>query len=127
MRNRHWLILDIIIFATTPLLALILRLDGIPSLEAYLPNLAFATILFLLIKQFILWSSGFYRRYWRYASIEELTYIAMLMAAAIIIQSLCFVVINDIPDSVLSGLPRSLPLIDGLLSFILIGGLRFST
>ncbi|MDM9385238.1 nucleoside-diphosphate sugar epimerase/dehydratase [Chlorogloeopsis sp. ULAP01] len=126
MRNRHWLILDISIFATTPLLALILRLDGIPSLEAYLPNLAFATILFLLIKQFILWSSGFYRRYWRYASIEELTYIAMLMAAAIIIQSFCFDVIHSIPNSVFSGLPRSLPLIDGLLSFIFIGGLRFS-
>jgi FlaA1/EpsC-like NDP-sugar epimerase len=126
MRNKHLLILDLIIFAITPLFALLIRLDGNLVLKPYLPDLAVVTILFLLIKQSVLWSSGFYRCYWRYASVEEVIYIAMLMTAAIVIQSLCFDVIHAIPNFVLDTLPQSLPLIDGLLSFIFICGLRFS-
>ncbi len=126
MRNRHLLILDVIVFSFTPILALILRLDGDLALEPYLYQLGIATILFLIVKQSVLWSFGFYRRYWRYASVEELTYIAMLIAAAVAIQALLFDILQFLPHFGLDKLPRSLPFIDGLLSCIFVGGLRFS-
>ncbi|MDZ8050461.1 MAG: polysaccharide biosynthesis protein [Aulosira sp. ZfuVER01] len=126
LRNRHLLVCDIILFALTPLLALIIRLDGDFSLNAYIKELAAATILFLAVKLTLFWNLGFYRRYWRYASIEELLYIAMLMVAGVVIQSLLFDVLQYIPYLSREKLPQSLPFLDGLLSFTFIGGLRFS-
>jgi FlaA1/EpsC-like NDP-sugar epimerase len=126
LRNRHLLFFDIVVFSITPLLALILRLDGNLALEPYISQLAIATTLFLTIKLSVFWSFGFYRRYWRYASIEELTYIAMLMVAAVVIQTMLFDVLQNIPHFAVDKLPQSLPFIDGLLSCISIGALRFS-
>lgn len=125
MRNRHLFILDVIVFSITPLLALIVRLDGNLDLEPYLSELAIATILFLGVKLIIFSSFGFYKHYWRYASIEELTYISMLIAAASVIQTILFDVLNYI-SNLSDKLPQSLPFMDGLLSCIFIGGLRFS-
>ncbi|WP_026731763.1 polysaccharide biosynthesis protein [Fischerella sp. PCC 9605] len=126
LRNRHFLIVDIIVFLFTPSLALFLRLDGNLVLESYKPDLANATILFLVVKLSVFWSFGFYRRYWRYASIEELTYISMLVTATVVVQTLLFNFLEYIPYVALEKLPRSLPFIDGLLSCIFIGALRFS-
>ncbi|BAY07115.1 polysaccharide biosynthesis protein [Calothrix sp. NIES-2098] len=126
LRNKHLLVFDIVLFAVTPLLALIIRLDGDFSLNAYIKELGTATILFIAVKLTLFWNLGFYRRYWRYASVEELTYIAMLVLAAVVIQSLLFDVLQYIPYLSREKLPQSLPFIDGLLSFTFIGGLRFS-
>jgi FlaA1/EpsC-like NDP-sugar epimerase len=126
LRNRHLLVFDVIIFSITPLLALILRLDGNLALQPYLSDLAIATTLFLVIKISIFLSFGFYRRYWRYASIEELLYVAVLTTAAVIIQAIFFDTLKYILPIAVDKLPQSLPFIDGLLSFIAIGGFRFS-
>lgn len=126
LRNRHLLILDVVFFAITPLLALILRLDGDLALQSYISDLVTATLLFLIVKIGVLYSFGFYRRYWRYASVEELTYVAMLIVAAVVIQTLLFDIVNFTSPWTVDRLPRSLPFIDGLLSIILIGALRFS-
>jgi FlaA1/EpsC-like NDP-sugar epimerase len=126
LRNRHLFVFDVIIFSITPLLALILRLDGNLALQPYLSDLAIATTLFLVIKISIFLSFGFYRRYWRYASIEELLYVAVLTTAAVIIQAIFFDTLKYILPTSVDELPESLPFIDGLLSFIAIGGFRFS-
>ncbi|AFZ26296.1 putative nucleoside-diphosphate sugar epimerase [Cylindrospermum stagnale PCC 7417] len=126
MRNRHLFLFDIIVFFITPLLALLLHLDGNLYLHADISELAIATILFLVVKLIVFGSCGFYRRYWRYASIEELTYIAILMVSAVFIQIMLFEAIHYIPNFSVNTLPQSLPLIDGFLSCIFIGGLRFS-
>ncbi|MGF1672955.1 MAG: nucleoside-diphosphate sugar epimerase/dehydratase, partial [Rivularia sp. (in: cyanobacteria)] len=126
LRNRHLLIFDVIVFMITPLLALILRLDGDLALQSYISDLVIATLLFLIVKIGVLYSFGFYRRYWRYASVEELTYVAMLIVAAVVIQTLLFDVVNFTLPWTVDRLPRSLPFIDGLLSIIFIGTLRFS-
>ncbi len=125
LRNRHLFICDITIFSITPLLALLLRLDGNLDIATYISELALVTTLFLFGKISVFWSFGFYRRYWRYASIEELIDIAMLMAVAVTSQTLLFNVLvytNLMKD----GVPPLLPLIDGMLSFIFIVALRFS-
>lgn len=126
LRNRHFLIFDIIVFSSTPLLALFLRLDGNLVLEQYIHDLVKVTILFLTVKLSVFWSFGFYRRYWRYASIEELSYIAMLVTATVVTETLLFYIIQYIAHVPLNKLPQSLLYIDGLLSCIFIGALRFS-
>ncbi|QSJ20075.1 polysaccharide biosynthesis protein [Nostoc sp. UHCC 0702] len=126
LRNRHLFICDMIVFSITPFLALLLRLDGNLEVQGYILELGITTILFLAVKLIVLWSYGFYKRYWRYASIEELIYIAMLIVGAVAIQTMLFEVVNNILYPVMDKLPRSLPFIDGLLSCIFIGALRFS-
>ncbi|QLE40892.1 polysaccharide biosynthesis protein [Nostoc sp. C052] len=126
LRNRHFFFCDLILFSITPLLALILRLDGALPLKEYISDIGIATILFLTVKLTLFWIFSFYRRYWRYASIEELTYITMLILAVVIIQDLLFYISNYVPYLAMGKLPQSLPFIDGLLTFIFIGGLRFS-
>lgn len=121
LRNRHFFILDVIVFSMTPLLALLLHLDSHLYLQADISELALTTILFVVVKLIVFWTCGFYRRYWRYASIEELTYIAMLMLGAVFTQIMLFEAIHYIPYFSVATLPQSLPLIDGLLSCIVIG------
>ena len=126
LRNRHLFIFDIIVFSIIPLLALILRLDGNLALAKYTSGLAIATILFLTVKLTVFWSFGFYKRYWRYASIDELAEIATLILAGVVLQTLLFEILHYIPNLPIHRLPRSLPLLDGLLSCIFVGGIRFS-
>ncbi|WP_243146761.1 nucleoside-diphosphate sugar epimerase/dehydratase [Scytonema sp. UIC 10036] len=126
LRNCHFLIFDVIMFLITPLLALFLRLDGHLVLAQYIPDLVKDTILFLIIKLGVLWSFGFYKHYWRYASVEEVIYIVTLMTATVVIETLLFNLIQYVPYIPVDKLPPSLPYIDGLLSCIFIGALRFS-
>lgn len=126
LRNRHFLIIDILIFSVTTVLALILRLDISIALNSYKAGLVVTTILFLITKLAVFYGSGFYRRYWRYASIDELLQIAIAMAAAVVLQVLLFSSLYHLTNLPIDNLPRSLPLLDGLLSFVLVGGVRFS-
>jgi FlaA1/EpsC-like NDP-sugar epimerase len=126
LRNRHLFLFDVIVFTVTPLLALILRLDGTLKIAPYLSDLVTFTIIFLITKLTVFSTLGFYKRYWRYASIEELTYIAMLTMGATVLQTVIFDILDNILHLTSNQLPDSLPLIDGLFSCIIIGGLRFS-
>ena len=122
--NRQFLLLDAIIFMLTPLVSVIIRLDNLALLEKYTLGLVIATIVFLVIKLSIFITNDLYKHYWRYASIDELIKITVLTIAAIILEVLVFAVLEYIWSVRL--IPRSLPLLDGILSFILVGGTRFS-
>jgi FlaA1/EpsC-like NDP-sugar epimerase len=126
VRNRHWFIFDITIFAMTPLLALSLRLDGDLNLQEYILPLEIATVLFLVVKLIVFWGCGFYKRYWRYASIEEVIYIFTLMMGVIVIQTTLFNILDKTFNMLLGNLPQSLPILEGILSGICVIALRFS-
>lgn len=126
LRNRHFLVLDTIVLAIAPVLALAIRLDDSFSLAPYLRGLIEVTILFVPLKLVVLYACGFYKRYWRYASIDELEQIVMLMAGIGILQTISFNVVYYLNDFWVNSLPRSLPLLDTIISFLFIGGIRFS-
>ena len=128
--NRHLFLIDSFVFLGTPTLALELRLDGnifdgVNNFDRYLQALAITTIAFLAIKLCTLYLFGFYKCFWRYASIDELIKIGAWAVAVVTFQAF-FLRIANITDESFYNLPRSLPLLDGLLSFVLIGGLRLS-
>jgi FlaA1/EpsC-like NDP-sugar epimerase len=126
LRNRHFLVLDTVIFGLTPTAALLLRTDGVINGEADVPSLWVVTCLFVVVKLAVLFAAGVYSRYWRYASVDELARIAGAGAAALLLQAgLLFLVLY--PTGLVVGeFPRSIPLIDTLLAFGLAGGLRYS-
>ncbi|MDL5057067.1 polysaccharide biosynthesis protein [Geitlerinema calcuttense] len=123
LRNRHFLLIDSAIFLITPFLALFLRLDGAIDLSVYQSGLLEVSLVFLVLKLGVLHAFGFYRRCWKYAGIEELQQMAIATIAAILLQSLAF---TGLQQSLLQNLPRSLPLLDGILSFLLVAGFHFS-
>ena len=122
--NRKFLFLDAIIFLLAPLISAIIRLDNWASLRQYASGLIIATSIFLIIKLSVFITGNLYKHYWRYASIDELIQIAVLTVAAIILEVLFFGALEMILSTRL--IPSSLPLLDGLLTFIFVGGTRFS-
>lgn len=126
LNNRHFFMLDAIVFLVTPLLSIFLRLDRIAALEQYKYAIPLATIIFLVIKLSLFCKFGIYRRYWRYASIDELNQITTLISVAVIIEIFLISILNDLTNSNLYIVPRSLPLLDGIISLVLVGGIRFS-
>ena len=126
LRNRHFLLIDLIIFTSTPVLALVLFLNNHLDINPYQSGLILATILFLVVKLTVFSTFGLYKRCWSYASIDELEQIAALTAAAIVIQTLLFHWSNGLTNLSLNNLPNSLPLLDGILSMLFVGSLRFS-
>jgi FlaA1/EpsC-like NDP-sugar epimerase/EAL domain-containing protein (putative c-di-GMP-specific phosphodiesterase class I) len=126
LNNRHFFIIDSIIFLFTPALGLLLRMDGLAETEPYQSSLIVATFLFLAIKLTVFFAFGFYRKYWRYASIEELAQIAILTLISLIIEIVVLNLFYYLPVIAIDPLPRSLPFLDSLLSFTLVGAVRFS-
>ncbi len=86
LNNRHFLLFDAIIFSLTPLLGISLRLDNLMRLHEYRSGLIIATFIFSLIKLIVFTLGSFYKRYWKYASIDELTQMTALTASAVIIE-----------------------------------------
>jgi FlaA1/EpsC-like NDP-sugar epimerase/EAL domain-containing protein (putative c-di-GMP-specific phosphodiesterase class I) len=126
LRNRHFLLIDSIVFLIAPLLALFIRLDGSVEIERYQLGLTIVTILFSVIKLTELTIFGFYKHYWLYASIDELMQISLFAFIAMVTQTLVFEGLYLLTHVPIHSLPRSLPILDALLSFLIIGGFRFS-
>ncbi|GAB4224863.1 MAG: hypothetical protein Kow0049_01430 [Stanieria sp.] len=126
LNNRHFFFLDAFVFLITPLLSIILRLDGFDALGQYKYGLIIVTLLSLIVKLTIFSSLGFYKRYWRYASIDELLQIACLTVAAVIVETIILTILEYFVNSPNYLVPRSLLLLDGIVSLILVGGIRFS-
>jgi hypothetical protein len=62
LRNRHFLLIDLIICACTPTLALLLRIEKVNQLVHYVPSLMGYTLGALGIRLVIFFALGLYRR-----------------------------------------------------------------
>jgi FlaA1/EpsC-like NDP-sugar epimerase len=78
----------------------------------------------LIIKPFVYYKFGLYRRLWAYASIHELILIAIAVTTASIIVSIIVSLISTF--FVAKDFSRLVLVIDWLLSLLAVGGLRFS-
>ncbi|MCU0543778.1 MAG: polysaccharide biosynthesis protein [Oscillatoriaceae cyanobacterium Prado104] len=126
LRNRHFLIIDTLVLAVTPVLALFIGLNNSLAMAPYLQELALVTLMFVAVKLTVFYTFGFYRRYWRYAGIDELGYIGTLICVALVLETVLLQPLYHLAGVSANGLPRSLLLLDAILSFIIIGCIRFS-
>lgn len=125
LRTRHFLLVDAICFGIAPLLALAIRLDD-TSLAPYLNSLAVVTVLFVAVKLAVFYVGGLYNRYWQYAGLEEMTQIAMLIGISLAVEVILFHQLYQVNNSAIAILPRSLPLVDTMIGFLLVAAVRFS-
>lgn len=114
LRNRHFFIIDLILLPVTAVLAFALRLDA-RGMERYVLAIGLFIALAVPIKLLIFYWLGLYRRFWRYASVDELLLIAMAVGVSLVITAgLIFGLV--LPLRWIKGFPRSIPFIDGLLT-----------
>lgn len=123
LRNRHFFAIDILLIIIIPLLSLGLRVD-LASTRDYIPALAVYIGIALMIKLPVFFLFDLYRRYWRFASIDALLSIvtAVLVSTPLMTAGSYLVFGFGFLET---GLPRSIPFIDGLLTLVMIGGIRF--
>lgn len=125
LRGRQLLILDVVSVAVAFVASFALRFDA-PSatFSEYLRDFAWALpiLVFVRIGAFI--GFGLYQRVWRYASVDEMRAIlAAAAASAVIAYSVVYVA--GVIESRLGGFPRSIAIIETLLTTALVGGTRF--
>jgi FlaA1/EpsC-like NDP-sugar epimerase len=124
-RNRHFFLMDLVLLPAAAVFAFALRLDA-AGMQHYAPH----TLLFAALSGPVTLITfrllGVYQRYWRYASVDELLLISLATAvSAVVTTGLLFAV--ALPLTGLTGFPRSIPFINGLLTLIVTGGPRYLT
>jgi FlaA1/EpsC-like NDP-sugar epimerase len=124
LRNRHFFLIDLVLLPCTAVLAFVLRLDVI-GLEFYASSILLFVALSVPVKLITFYAFGLYRHFWQYASVAELIEITLAtgVGEAVTVFLLFLVVL---PLSGVQGFPRSIPLIDGLLTLLAVGGPRFA-
>jgi FlaA1/EpsC-like NDP-sugar epimerase len=124
IRNRYFVIGDLLLTALSATLGFAIRLD-VPLFWTYLPVCVSFVLIAMVIKPPIYYLFGLYRRYWRYASIQEM--LSILGAATTASAILSFLVLGVfLPLGWFDKFPRSVLIIDWLLSLLFVGGIRFS-
>ncbi|MFN3648025.1 MAG: polysaccharide biosynthesis protein [Armatimonadota bacterium] len=126
LRNRHYLLFDAIVLCLTPLIALLLRVETLANAERYEQALLTYTIVGLVVRVPMLYAFGLYRRFWRFATVDELAYSTLAVTTATVVMSAVFVWCRGFGALDAPPLPRSVPLIEAMLVLGLIGSTRFS-
>ncbi len=125
VRNRHLFFFDLIIFLTMPALSLYLRVESNVAMVNYMSALALYTLLAVIIRSTVFYFMGLYRRYWRYASVEDLVQVGLAVLFSSLLVILAYVVLRTLPTPE-RFLPRSVPIMDALLVGVAVTMVRFS-
>ncbi len=125
IRNRHFLVLDLAIFAFSALASFFIRLET-PEPRQVLWGGMLLLGVGVPIKLYIFLISRLYNSYWRNAGPSELLLAASACAFSGSILFAVFLVISLVFPHSQAMLPRSIPIIDGLLTAVLVTASRFS-
>lgn len=125
IRNRYFLAADLGVLLFTPWLGILMRMDGAELAAPYLPSVALYTLVALGLRLAVFYGLGLYRRYWRYASVDDLMQIVLASALGTVLVLAVFY-LADRFSFVGPPVPRSLPLIDAPLCFLFVCASRFS-
>jgi len=123
IRNRYILLGDMIFSVISAVGAYILRLELIEVFSNNYLSLLWLLLFTLTIKPITYYLFGLYRKMWVYASIRELKliFIAVTVSSALIAVIMLVLFTNRVFVS----FPRSVLVIDWILSILFVGGLRF--
>jgi FlaA1/EpsC-like NDP-sugar epimerase len=123
IRNRYLLMGDVFLSLVSVLASYFIRLELIAIFPTYQVSLLWMLGIVVIVKPIVYYFFGIYHRLWRYASIRELVLILSAVTTASIIVS--GIMIGLFAGGVFIGFPRSVLIIDWLLSMSFVGGLRF--
>ncbi len=122
--NRYVLLIDVMLTVVSILGAYALRLELGALFRYYLPSAYWMIGVSILIKMPIYYLFGLYRRLWVYASTKELRLILWAVTSASVVVSTVMIILFQL--RLFTGFPRSVLIIDWLLSLILVGGQRLA-
>ena len=123
IRNRYILMIDIFFSVVAVLGSYIIRLELVDMFPTYIASALWMLGISILIKPLIYYFFGIYRRLWQYASIRELVLILSAVTTASLIVS--GIMLGLFYGRVFTAFPRSVLIIDWLLSMVFAGGSRF--
>jgi FlaA1/EpsC-like NDP-sugar epimerase len=124
IRNRYVLLVDILMVVVSVIGSYVLRLELGAAFSFYLPSAYWMIGTALIIKPLIYYYFRLYRRMWIYASVQELKLILTAVTTASVLLSVVMVSFFNL--GLFTGFPRSVLIIDWLISVLLVGGLRFT-
>ncbi len=125
LRNPHLMVIDFLFLCVIPSVALVLRFKRLDDLPQFAGVLVIYTVLSLVWKMAIFYPIGLYHRYWRLAGVEDFGILAAATITSWIAGILLTLVVLK-PTGLLPGLPQAVPIIDGVLTMLVIGGIRFN-
>ncbi len=123
LRNRYILSLDLLFIVIVVILSYFIRLEFFQVVIDYIPTILWFLGIALIIKPIVYQQFGLYSRFWSYASSREALLITGAVVTASVMVSLIF--LNMYNWGLIERLSKSTLLIDGLLSLITVGGIRF--
>ena len=122
MRNRYVFLFDIAAVASVAFGAFVLRFDWL-FLESR-PEFPFFLAVALVLKPAVFYGFELYRRYWRYASVSDLT--AVVLACGTSAVAMALVIGFALPFGLIEQFSRAVLVIDSLLTLLAVGGIRMS-
>jgi FlaA1/EpsC-like NDP-sugar epimerase len=125
VRNRYFFLADIFLVAIAAMLSFAIRLDTFVLKRIFLRDCLMYVAVAVVTKPAVFYAWGLYRRLWRYASTRELL---LVTSGALVSTTVAWGValLIGLPLDMIAWIPRSVPLIDFLLSLSLVGGIRFA-
>ena len=124
-RNRHMLLLDLVLLSLSPLLVYALRFEGVDWPELELRTAFLFTAYTVPLRIAVYSAFGLYRRLWRYASITELELIFVAGVTASVLASLVGLTVLPGLGLLPARVPVSVLFTNGLLSIGIIAAPRF--
>ncbi len=109
LQNRHFLLFDILLVPLAIYLSFVLRLEMF-NLGSYWLACAQFCLTAVVVTPLVFRALGIYRRYWRYASFEELLLLCSATSIALALATLVFTLIDAL-SPVVATMPRSIPFI----------------
>ena len=124
LRNRYVFVFDLLMIPISIIFSYLLRFEfDRPLLKPFLESMYWLIGLSVILKPFIYYQFGLYRRLWIYASVEEMRIILAAVTCSSIAATLLMFTLYFF--KVFVGFPRSVLIIDWLISLVLVGGIRF--
>lgn len=122
MRNRYVLIADVPIVVLAALGAFVLRFDWF--FASFQRDFVLYAIAAVLVKPVVFYGFGLYSRFWRYASGRDMLAVVLAVSTSSVLMAL--LVGAALYTHVIEQFARSVVLIDGLLTLVIVGGVRAS-
>jgi FlaA1/EpsC-like NDP-sugar epimerase len=123
LRNRYIFALDLGLIVLSVVLSFLIRLSLFQVQYDYPRTLLVMLVTALLVKPVVYYRFGLYQHFWIYASVRELAMITRAVTLASVIVGGVQYLLNSF--DVFEYFARSVPIIDWMISLILVGGIRF--
>lgn len=123
IRNRYFLIADIILLPAAVYVSYVLRLEEFGPASRWWPGMVALAVFSVLVTPLVFRKAGIYARFWRYASVDELLLLTGVWTVAVILTSALAIGLGFLATNRL-WIPRSIPFLLLLLGLVATAGPR---